>query len=83
MVAAHNNSIRTQLARHAHGHGRMDTVRTRFVTARGYHAPIATATYQNGFTNKFRIDEPFYRHKKTVQIHMHHLPVHLFFGPTD
>src|SRR5258706_472101 len=76
MVAFYHDGMGTKQPCRAHGHSRMYAEGPRLVAAGSHAPPVAAAPHEDGLTVQGRIVPSFYRNEKTIQVHMHHLPVH-------
>lgn len=75
MVAPDDLRIRAQPLGHPDRHGRPHSKFPRFIRAGSYHAPVPAPNDQ-GNSIKLRIQQPFTRYKKRIQIHMYNRSFH-------
>ena len=65
------NAVRTELARHDNGHGRMHAETPRLIGSRGDNAPLAAAAHNDRPAAQRRIVQLLHRCKKRIHVQMH------------
>ena len=72
----HENALRAERPRPAHGHGRMDAVAPRLVRRRGHHAAPRQAAYDDRLSLPLRMLPLLDGSEKSIHIYMHDPATH-------
>src|SRR5699024_7133294 len=76
-VTSYDYGVGTKTQGHLHGHGRMDSKATGFVTAGSDYAAAGNGTDQNGLSVEPAVQQAFHRNKESIQITMCYCSFHL------